>query len=69
MEEKPNEVTDDACFHEYIVCLGKDKETSETYDYCLTCGSKIEGSSSRSFYIDATLYLEEYPLETELGRT
>jgi len=66
-EESISEGTE--CLHEYIVCLGKNKETDESYNYCLNCGERILKTLSRAFYVDADYYLEEYPLETEFGRT
>ncbi len=62
-------VNKEECFHGYIVCLGEDKETNETYDYCLTCGQRIKGLATQAFYVNATFYLEEYPIETEIGRS
>lgn len=68
INENKSGINNEKCFHEYIVCLGQDIETGENYNYCLICGSKAEGPFFGAFYVDATLYLEEYSLETDLGR-
>lgn len=68
IKENKRGVNHEECLHEYIVCLGKNPETKENYNYCLICGSKVEGPFFGAFCVDATLYLEEYSLETELGR-
>ena len=60
---------EEPCLHEYIVHLGKNRETGEDYDYCLICGSRLEKNVFHSFYVEATYYLEEYKIENDSERT
>ncbi|MDE5586966.1 MAG: hypothetical protein K2I72_01185 [Bacilli bacterium] len=56
------------CTHNYIVCLGEDKETGESFNYCLSCGEREKEMQFHALYINASFYLEDYPVTTEAQR-
>ncbi len=56
------------CCHDYVVYLGENKETKEVFNYCLTCGEREHGLNFHALCINASLYLDEYPIETEEQR-
>lgn len=60
MRQEPINLVD--CSHNYIICLG-DKEA-----YCLICGEKVLEMPYNAICIDADLYRENYPIETEKQR-
>lgn len=56
------------CTHNYIICLGTNKETGESFNYCLLCGEREERMNFHALCIDASFYLEDYPVITESQR-
>lgn len=57
-----------SCTHTYIMCLGKEEKTNNTFDYCFNCNKRLRGINYGSLVIDASNYLKEYSLSTEEDR-
>ena len=56
------------CSHDHIIKIGENKKTRDKYDYCLNCGERVRKNFYHCLVLDATYYLEEYPVETENER-
>ena len=63
-----NQIAQEKCNHSYIIELGEDKIHGINYDYCLNCGKRIEQNFYHCIVLNATYYLEEFPIDTEQNR-
>lgn len=62
------QIIEGMCSHDHIIKIGENKITKEKYDYCLNCGERVKSKFYHCLVLDATYYLEEYPVGTEKER-